>query len=194
MLKNAFSPKTTRRWLISGIGVSLMGSLTGQALAGGGGREPEPRSSSSTKEINNKTPKTKAKKLNVIYTQQNLRKIKDKDLKTAIRGNKEGHNIVIEGYSKRMSSVIFELMLLDRDRTLAIVAQLGATEKREYRKSVLFRAYTSAKTDFDELDQGVIGILFENDPEVVKAKRWRDLIKTWYSRPMDGTKKQKVTN
>ncbi len=186
-------PHVTRRWLLSGFGTSL--TLAGGSVltyANEGGHEPDP-SLATTQNIDNSPPKKKQKKLNVVYTQKNLKRVKTKDIKTAIRANKQGHSVVIEGFSKKMSSKVFEMLLLNRKHTLTLIKALSTYTDRSTRKDLIRYSRTGIITDRVE-DSKLEDILFPDK----QKEQYVDLLIDWERRPKEGTikppKKKKVSN
>jgi len=179
----------TRQWLLSRLGASLtlIGSA-GQTFAEG--REKTENLPSSSRAIDNTPPKRKSKKLDVIYTQRNLKNVKEKDLKTAIRANKQGHNVVIEGFSKSMSSIIFESMLADKSYTLQFINGMAKVKKKSERRKrlKLYMEGTEAEIrheliDFKRLER----ILFDDDPFMIRIKQMQKLLRIWEQSPMEGS-------
>lgn len=177
----------TRRWLLSGLSASLaMVSSHGAANAeGGGGSDERP---SSSHNIDKNPPKKRSKKISVIYTQKNLKNVKDRDLRTAIRGNKEGHSIVIEGFSKKMSSVIFEMMLVWRETTLTHFNHLTKLRTKKSRKRRLEHWLVLAEDRVSVLEHIARSqeSIDPNNPELRRVKRMSELIRIWYRNPMEG--------
>ncbi|PTX73704.1 hypothetical protein [Sulfitobacter mediterraneus] len=181
----------SRRWALSGLSASMAVAGFGKVTyAEGAGESNEPPSSSHN--IDKTPPKKKSKKISVIYTQKNLKNVKDKDLKTAIRGNSQGHSIVIEGFSKRMSSVIFELILVHRRNALKVIGYMGTlTAQKDRRDTLKFWRELWA----EELDY-LIGIrdnskkIDPNNPELAQAKRMVELATIWLKSPMEGVLKK----
>lgn len=178
----------TRRWLLSSLSASLtLFGSGGMTYADGGGESSEELPSSS-RNIDKNPPKKKSKKLSVIYTQKNLKNVRDKDLKTAIRGNKQGHTIVIEGFSKKMSSVIFELILLDRKAALRAINLMLGLRTRKFRRETLLDWLINAGIDYTILERkrDRKKEIDPNNPDLRRALRISELINEWFENPMEG--------
>lgn len=177
----------SRRWVLSGLSAYLAMAGSVRMTHAEGKDETNERPPSSYN-IDKTPPKRKSKKISVIYTQKNLKKVSAKDLRTAIRGNKEGHSIVIEGFSKKMSSIIFEMMLVWRENTLTYFYDMQKLKTKKSRKRHLEHWLVLAKDRVSVLEhqarkQEAIDI---DNPELRRVKRMSELIRVWYLNPMEG--------
>ncbi|QEW28340.1 hypothetical protein RIdsm_04170 [Roseovarius indicus] len=144
------------------------------------------------------TTMTRRKLPNVIYRRSYVANIEEEDLRTAIERNRRGESIVVEGFSKRGSTRVFELLLLDRDRALRLLSQLDETSDRTERWTFIQRAASFASDEHDNLlapeTDDLSVILFPDAPpsrsrvEKINAlNRFEGLLRGWMRHPMDGT-------
>lgn len=168
------------------MGLAALAGVAGHPAQAGGGREPEP----STSHDIDTTPKKTSKKLDVIYTQKYLKNVKTKDLRTALKANKTGHSVVVEGFSKSGSNMIFEMLLLDSKTTLKILNELKNKTKRADRRGVLNIHYENAHEGYAYWQNEVGGR--EDAKEGLQAiQDWLKLIRKWTRTPMEGAKVSK---
>lgn len=165
-------------------------NCTTPALAGGEGGASNYNISNGKKSSTNKKKK-KSRKVSVIYTQKNFHKISDKDLKTAIKGNKTGHNIVVEGFSKRMSSKLFEMALTDKKWIVKLMRDMRAKAKKEDREKILKFAWFWNENALIDLEDDGVTTFFPKDPQLLKLKARKKFLKAWRAKPSEGTLKTK---
>ena len=185
MLDN-FSNQQSRRGFLLGIGTSVLLALhTGTARAGGDGGNQQQETNTGN---SNATTKKSKKKVTVIYTKKNFKKINKKDLKTAIKGIDQGHNITVEGFSTKMSRKIFSHALIDQDWTGNILWEM-ARVAREHARNGSYGDIPS----IIEIHEGLIKArkkevtsVFTKDPEVQRYKKRIRLLKDWKKNPSEG--------
>lgn len=149
------------------------------SLAMAGGKDPDvgkPAGSSSNISNTNKG------KLNVLYTQDHLRKISRKDLETAVRANRQGHKVLIEGFDKKASTLIFEMIIEGGGLALDLINDMGNLKTKKDRKDRLVQEIFRVENDMDLLDKNdqIEKSIFDS------LDRYRRTLQRWARRPMQG--------
>ncbi|WP_371226317.1 hypothetical protein [Roseovarius sp. 2305UL8-3] len=170
----------TRRQVVGAAIVAL--AMPGIAQAGGGGgREADDKSSKKSK-----SNTTKSRKLDVVYTQRNLRKVSNEDLRIALEANRKGQSVVVSGFSKRMSSNLFEMMLIDRQLTETLVNQLRRVDSVFSKGIVLKQVEENVTTEINTSQGQQATSLFTQNDDLKDKKRYRKLLRYWVRNPQEG--------
>ena len=175
MEKNIDKARFSRRASLIGFGALFLQGFYSTSVFGDGGEAAGSFNSNGSKN------KRKFKKVNVIYTRANLDNISQRDLRTAIKGIDTGHNIRIEGFSKKMSRRIFKMALLDQAWTANLI---------QFAWNYTFEGLITVKKILDRDERKIksetTSIFFNTDPEVKLARKRVQFIDYWVENPDEG--------
>ncbi len=172
----------TRRQMVGGAIAAL--TLPGAARAGEGGRDPKKKTSNGAT-----SGTTSFSSPDVTYPQQSLRKLKRTDLQAALDANNRGKKIVIEGFDKKTSSLVFELLLSHRLLTIDLLKDLRRAKKPEDRRGIIQSEILRADDDLEMIEENRASYQSTKSfrAERKKQNRYLRLLRKWAQDPMQGS-------